>query len=77
MENLVYIKSTEVGKATQTFAKAGQAATTAAVVASAVLNTIMSGALAQVWGMINGMQIMIHMPLFKVDIPPDAMLIVE
>jgi hypothetical protein len=34
--------------------QASSAATTAAVVGSAILQTAMSGCLAQVWGMING-----------------------
>jgi len=39
----------------QAVGNAGTAATAATVVGSAILQTVMSGCLAQIWGMINGM----------------------
>jgi len=50
-----------------------QAATAAAVAGSMLMNVIMSGALAQVWGMINGMQVMVHLPAFNVNFPANAL----
>ena len=56
-------------------------ATTAAVVAgaaagsSAIVNTIISGSLAQLWGMINSMQILVHMGIFNVDFPANSKLV--
>lgn len=32
----------------------------------------MSGALSQVWGMINGLQIFVHLPLFDISMPANA-----
>lgn len=32
-------------------------------------NVLMSGALSQVWGMINGLQIFVHLPLFDIEFP--------
>ena len=32
----------------------------------------MSGALSQVWGMINGLQIFVHLPLFEISMPANA-----
>jgi len=49
---------------------------TATLIASAVLKLVMNGALSQVWGMINGLQLFTHMPLFRVTIPPLAMKLV-
>ena len=56
-------------------------ATTSALVAgsaagsSAIVNTLISGSLAQLWGMINSMQILIHMSLFNVSFPSNASLV--
>lgn len=36
-----------------------------------------SGALNQVWALINGLQIMVHMPIFKVTIPDSTMVLVK
>jgi hypothetical protein len=37
----------------------------------------MNGALSQIWGLINGLQLLVHMPLFHVYIPKVAMELVE
>ena len=53
-------------------------ATTSAIVAgaaagsSAIINTLISGSLAQLWGMINAMQILVHMSVLNVDFPATA-----
>lgn len=57
--------------------QASQAATTAAVVGSAILKTIMAGCMAQVWAMINGMQFIIHLPAINVEFPSNAMVVVK
>ena len=54
-----------------------QAATMGALVGSTIMNLVMSGALAQVWGMINGMQVMVHLPAFAVKFPANAFMVVE
>jgi len=50
---------------------------TATLIVSAILKLVMNGALSQVWGMINGLQLFTHMPLFNVIIPPLAMKLVK
>jgi len=57
--------------------QASTAATTSAVVGSAVLQTLMSGCLAQIWGMINGIQFIINLPALNVDFPPNAFIVIE
>jgi hypothetical protein len=37
----------------------------------------MSGALAQIWGMINGMQMMIHLSCTAVNFPANASVVVD
>ena len=37
----------------------------------------MAGTLAQVWGMINGLQLIVHLPLVNVNFPQNAFIIVE
>ena len=37
----------------------------------------MSGAMSQVWGMINGMQIFVNLPLFGVEFPPMSLSILN
>ena len=34
-----------------------------------VVNILMAGSLTQVWAMIEGLQIVVHMPLFKIKSP--------
>jgi len=56
----------------ETAAKVETAAqsTQAAAAATLVSNVIMSGAMSQVWGMINGLQIIVYLPMFAI-IPRD------
>lgn len=56
---------------------ASSAATVATVVGSAILQTLVSGCLAQIWGMINGMQFIIHIPALNVDFPSNAFVVIE
>jgi len=37
------------------------------------MKVVMRGSLAQVWGLISGMQLVVHMPLFQIDIPHSTM----
>ena len=37
----------------------------------------MSGCLAQVWGMINGVQILIYLPAMNVAFPSNAFLVID
>ena len=37
----------------------------------------MTGALTQLWGMINGLQLFVHLPLFDINMPASAMMLVE
>ena len=37
----------------------------------------MAGAMSQIWGMINGMQVFVHFPLFNTEIPPGPMEIIK
>ena len=37
----------------------------------------MSGALVQLWGMINGLQLFVHIPLFEISMPANAKLLVD
>ena len=37
----------------------------------------MSGALSQVWGMINGLQLFVHIPLFNINLPANAHALVD
>lgn len=67
----------EVSVKTKALLGASRAAATAAVLASTIMKLAVSGALNQVWALINGMQIMVHMPLFKVKIPDNAMVLVK
>ena len=39
--------------------------------------TILSGSLSQVWGMINGLQILVHLPTMNVDFPVNVMKLVN
>jgi hypothetical protein len=37
------------------------------------MKVVMRGTLAQVWGLISGMQLVVHMPLFNVEMPDSTM----
>jgi len=38
---------------------------------------MLSGAMSQVWGMINGLQILVYLPLFNVIFPELSIMMVE
>ena len=40
-------------------------------------NIVLSGAMSQVWGMINGLQLFVNLPLFDVQFPSFTLKIVE
>ena len=44
---------------------------------SAIINTLISGSLASLWGMINSMQILVHMRIFNVQFPANANLVTK
>ena len=52
-------------------------ASTAVVLSTIVINTVISGSLAQVWGMINGLQLIVHLPSMNIDFPENAMGVTE
>ena len=52
-------------------------ATTAVAVGAAISQIIMNGALAQIWGMINGMQILMHFPTLNLSVPVTAQVIIS
>lgn len=54
-----------------------ESAAIAALLTSTIVNLAMTGALAQVWGMINGMQLVIHFPVFKVTLPDRLNMFIE
>ena len=59
----------ELGEAATTIKQTAQAAesvTTAATVGATISQLLMTGALTQLWGMINGLQIFVHLPLFDI-----------
>jgi len=64
-------------EAVQTLSNVSSAATAGAVIGSALMQIVMAGCLAQVWGMINGLQIMVHLPALNVNFPGNAWLVVE
>jgi hypothetical protein len=47
------------------------------VVGSAILQTVVSGCLAQIWGMINGMQFIMNLPAINVDFPSNAFSVIS
>ena len=42
------------------------------MVTNFIVNLLLSGSMGQLWGMINGLQIVAYMPLFKVKVPGNA-----
>lgn len=42
------------------------------IVTNFIVNLLLSGSMSQLWGMINGLQIVAYMPLFKVKVPGNA-----
>ena len=62
-------------KATAVAEGAAQAAKSAAIgaaVGSAIMRTIMNASLSQVWGMINGLQFILHFPTLHIDMPGNS-----
>ena len=60
-----------------TASTAAESVTTAATVGSGISQFLMSGALTQLWGMINGLQIFVHLPLFSISVPANASMLIE
>ena len=63
------------GASTDTIESAGASAGSSskvAVISNFLLNIGMSASLNQLWGMINGLQIMSHMPLCNIKFPANA-----
>ena len=54
-----------VTKSINSFTKAAQSATAA----SAALRILLRGTLSQIWGFINGMQFVIHLPTLNINLP--------
>ena len=48
-----------------------------AVVGTAISQVLMSGALSQVWGLINGLQLFVHLPLFYISMPANAAMLIK
>jgi len=61
----------------QALGSATSTATTAAVVGSAIIQIASAGAMAQVWGMINGLQLMVHFPALNFNFPSNAIMVVK
>ena len=61
-------------------AKIGSSLTVISIEMATVLNSIiqilMSQSLAQIWGMINGLQMLLFLPSFNVEVPGLAMVII-
>ena len=51
--------------------------TAVATVGSATSQIFMAGALSQVWGLINGLQLFVHIPLFKLSLPANAQVLIN
>ena len=47
------------------------------VAANMLLQTVMAGCLAQVWGMIAGLQLIVHFPAINLAFPENAMMVVK
>ena len=63
------------GEATDTVESAGASAGSSSkitVIGNFLVNIAMSASLNQLWGMINGLQIMTHMPLCNIKFPANA-----
>ena len=48
-----------------------------AMIGSAITTALMTGAMAQVWSLLNGMQIFVHFPLFMIVFPPYSLLVLQ
>jgi hypothetical protein len=76
MTNMVKQKVADKLKPTR-LANLGSVAATSAILVSAILKLAVNGALNQVWALINGMQVMVHMPLFKINFSETAMAMIK
>lgn len=57
--------------------KAASAVMAAGVLGSTLMKVVMAGALAQIWGMINGLQVLVHLPCMAAQIPQAQLSIVS
>ena len=62
--------------AIEEFASTVQGMTTVALVGTVIFQTLLIGSMAQVWGMINGLQLMVHLPLINLLFPGNCMAVV-
>jgi hypothetical protein len=53
------------------------AVTGGVAIGAAVGQIALAGALSQIWGMINGAQTLVHMPIFAAELPQGPMIIVN
>lgn len=56
-------------------AASAQAAVVAAAASTAIVNILLVGALSQVWGLINGLQLFVHLPLIGIDLPKHVIIV--
>lgn len=68
---------TTEAKSVQASSEAAGQITTLTTVGSATSQVLMSGALSQVWGLINGLQLFVHIPLFQLSLPANAQTLVD
>jgi hypothetical protein len=47
------------------------------VVGATLTTVIVSGAMYEIWGLLNGMQIFVHFPLLSVRVPPYSLLMIQ
>ena len=59
------------------FAEQVQGVTTVAVLGTVLFQTLLIGTMAQVWGMINGLQLIVHLPLVNLLFPGNVMEVVS
>ena len=63
------IPSLEEAKQVEEQGSTASSSSKSAVGSNFIVNILMAGSLSQVWGMINGLQVVSHMPLFKIKSP--------
>lgn len=63
------IPSLEEAKQVEEQGSTASSSSKSAVGSNFIVNILMAGSLSQVWGMINGLQVVAHMPLFKIKSP--------
>ena len=61
--------SGEEAKAVEESSEAASTATKSMIGSNLVVNIALAGSLNQVWGIVNGLQVVAHLPLFKVKSP--------